>query len=126
LFRANLRRHVPGTETKALEEIPGPARTRPLLNLDRTFATPGALEALADAHESGAWYLRRHQCGDWADIDARDWAPNDIALREGTRILSAYQPGTGEKLWIIAEWDRAVTTLLFWRTTDPPLLGPAS
>ena len=89
-----------------LEEIPAGERTRPVLTLGRTVATPGALSALEAAHETGAWYLRRHQCGDWGDPGAEDWATNDIALREGTRILSAYQLATGEKLRIIVRRDR--------------------
>jgi hypothetical protein len=94
------------------EEIPARERTRPVLELGQAVATPGALEVLAAAHEAGQWYLRRHQCGDWGEMDADDWAANDRALREGTRILSVYPLPTGEKLWIITEWDRSVTTLL--------------
>lgn len=97
---------------RALEEIPAAERNRPLLNLGRTVATPGALAALEEAHESGAWYLHRHQCADWGDLSPDDWTANDAALREGSRVLSAYQLGTGEKLWIITEWNRSVTTLL--------------
>lgn len=97
---------------RALEEIPAAEGNRPLLNLGRTVATPRALAALVEAHESGAWYLRRHQCGDWGDLSPDDWSANDAALREGSRVLSAFQLGTGVTLWIITEWDRSVTTLL--------------
>lgn len=97
---------------RAFEEIPAAEPTRPVLNLGRTVATPGALTALVDAHESGLWYLRRHQCGDWGELSAEDWAANYLALREGSRILSAYRLPTGTDLWIITEWNRSVTTLL--------------
>jgi hypothetical protein len=97
---------------RPLEEIPAAERTRPVLAMGRTVATPGALSALEEAHESGAWYLCRHQCGDWGELSPDDWSANDAALREGSRVLSAYQLGTGVKLWIITEWDRSVTTLL--------------
>lgn len=83
-----------------------------MLTLGQTVATPAALSALVDAHESGEWYLHRHQCGDWGDLDPNDWAANDLSLRDGTRILSAYLLPTNEMLWIITEWDRSVTTLL--------------
>ena len=61
--------------------------------------------------------LERHRSGDWGDLDDEDKAANDRAVGtddvEGTeRILSAYQL-YGEKVWIITEWDRSVTTILF-------------
>src|SRR5437660_6545890 len=92
--------------------MPPVERTRPVLTLGRTVATPGALGALVAAHESGQWYLRRHQCGDWGDLNPDDWATNDQALRDGSRVLSAYRLPTGERLWIVTEWDRSATTLL--------------
>lgn len=97
---------------KPFEEIPAAERTRPVLQPGRIVATPGALDALADAHEPGDRYLHRHLCGDWGDLDEMDWAENDCSLRQGSRILSAYGLPTGVKLWIITEWDRSVTTLL--------------
>ena len=46
-------------------------------------------------------------------VDKEDWAANERALLEGTRLLSAYAlPQTGEKLWVITEWDRSATTVL--------------
>jgi hypothetical protein len=97
---------------RTLGEIPAAERSRPLLRLGRTVATPGALAALEEAHESGGWYLQRHQCGDWGELSPDDWSANDAALSEGSRILSAYSLGTGVKLWIITEWDRSVSTLI--------------
>jgi len=97
---------------KPLEETPAKMPARPVLELGRVVATPGALTALTDAHESGEWYLRRHESGDWGDLCAEDRAVNQQALRLGERVLSEYGLPTGEKLWIITEWDRSVTTLL--------------
>ena len=37
---------------------------------------------------------------------------NDAAVRKGERLLSAYKIG-GKKVFIITEWDRSVTTILF-------------
>lgn len=58
--------------------------------------------------------LIRHLCGDWGDLCEEDAALNDEAVEFGDRILSAYiyEP-TNEKIWIITEADRSVTTLLF-------------
>ena len=80
--------------------------------LGRTVATPGALEALQGAGESPLGYLARHATGDWGDLDADDKRENELSVREGYRILSAYHLGTGVKLWIITEADRSSTTIL--------------
>jgi len=37
---------------------------------------------------------------------------NERALRCGMRILSAYALWTGDRIWIITEADRSVTTIL--------------
>lgn len=82
--------------------------------LGEIVLTPGALDALVAAQVSPGPYLARHRRGDWGgELDAEDIAANNRAAREGTRILSAYTlPGTQERIWIITEWDRSVTTLL--------------
>jgi hypothetical protein len=55
--------------------------------------------------------LRRHASADWGDLPPEDAELNEIGLKEGGRLFSAY--GTGEKrFWIITEWDRSVTTVL--------------
>ena len=37
---------------------------------------------------------------------------NAEALKEGTRLLSAYYLKDGTKIWVITEWDRSVSTVL--------------
>lgn len=56
--------------------------------------------------------LGRHQSGDWGDVDDEDKQTNNDALEYGDRVLSAYTVDD-TKLWIITEWDRSVTTVLF-------------
>ena len=76
------------------------------------MATPGALELLAEHGASPAVLLVRHQTGDWGEgLDDEDQQANEDALRWGTRLLSCYLL-EGERLWIITEADRSVTTLL--------------
>jgi hypothetical protein len=75
-------------------------------------ATPGALAAIRAAGQSPADFLRRHATGDWGDVDGHDWKENQIALREGGRLVSAYQTTKGESLWVITEADRSATTIL--------------
>ncbi len=85
--------------------------------LGQIVATPGALAALAAADTSPSTLLRRHAAGDWGDLDAPDRAANNAALRDGSRLLSAYLVAQGVTLWIITEAAdedgyRPATTLL--------------
>jgi hypothetical protein len=62
--------------------------------------------------------LMAHCSGQWGECDAHDCAVNDEATRHGQRILSAWridpgQPFEGDnRLWLITEADRSVTTAL--------------
>lgn len=56
--------------------------------------------------------LERHASGDWGELDEHDRQENELSLREGFRLLSAYHASNGEKFWIITEADRSVTTVL--------------
>lgn len=57
--------------------------------------------------------LRRHARGDWGEeLGDEDRRANDRALKEGSRLLSAYRTNDGVKFWIITEADRSVTTAL--------------
>lgn len=82
------------------------------LPLGQIVATPGVLGALAAAGEDPAAFLRRDPRGDCGNLDEHDRAVNRQALLNGARVLSAYTLVTGEKLWVITESDRSVTTLL--------------
>jgi hypothetical protein len=55
--------------------------------------------------------LERHANQDWGDLCSEDKKANDDAVRHGGRVLSSYEL-RGDKLWIITEADRSVTTLL--------------
>jgi hypothetical protein len=81
------------------------------LHLGRVVATPGALKLLSEAGENPFAYLARHATGDWGDLCAFDRRQNEIALREGYRVLSFYEVPQG-RVWIITEADRSVTTIL--------------
>lgn len=85
---------------------------KPLFELGRTVATPGAIEALQQAGISAASLLCRHQCGDWGDLENEDLAENKLALNQGLRIFSSYQITEATRIWVITESDRSVTTLL--------------
>lgn len=59
--------------------------------------------------------LARHIDCDWGELCAEDKELNEQALKNGnSRLFSAYIYGEpDEKIWIITEWDRSVTTILF-------------
>ena len=82
------------------------------IELGATYATPGALAALEAAQQTSAEFFSRHEAGDWGEVCPEDWAENDLSVREGFRLLSAYTLKTGVKIWIITEADRSVTTIL--------------
>ena len=80
--------------------------------LGQVVSTPAALQALQQSNESPWTYLARHLAGDWGEVCQEDKEMNDEAVTDGSRILSAYTLKSGEKLWIITEADRSVTTCL--------------
>lgn len=56
--------------------------------------------------------VQRHLAGDWGDLCDEDRTANELALRQGGRLFSVYKDG-GPTIWVITEWDRSVTTVLF-------------
>lgn len=78
--------------------------------LGQVLITPGANEALH--HPDVVNGLYRHSTGDFGELCEEDKALNDEAIETGDRILSAYIDRSGEKFWIITEWDRSATTVL--------------
>lgn len=62
------------------------------------------------------WFTKclcRHITGDWGALDEEDMEANDNALEHGGRLLSNYvHADTKERLWIITEHDRSVTTMM--------------
>ena len=95
-----------------MSNVPTGGRRVANLPLGKLLSTPGAVEALAKAGQSGAELIERHRHGDWGEVSATDWAANDRALTDGERIVSAYSLKNGVKIWIISEANREVTTLL--------------
>ena len=60
----------------------------------------------------------RYMNNDWGEMDKEDKAMNDLAVVNDSRIFASYniprEIGVDEdKIWIITEWDRSVTTILF-------------
>lgn len=78
--------------------------------LGQTVITATALERLNP--EDVAASLGRHIRCDWGDVCPEDKEENELSLREGFRLLSAYADRNGTKFWIITEADRSATTVL--------------
>lgn len=64
--------------------------------------------------------LARYQKCDWGEMCQEDIDANNQAINEGARVFASYKlpddlrVDTGEeKIWIITEWDRSYTTILY-------------
>lgn len=81
--------------------------------------TPGALAVFAQPrpHEqSWQMLLARHVSGDFGDLDETDRRANEIAITDGSMILSSYRLDAETTIWIISdpadEVGQRVTTVL--------------
>jgi hypothetical protein len=84
---------------------------QPRFPLGQVVATRAAHALMAEHHISPTCLLRRHQRGDWGQVDAEDARTNEAALVHGQRLLSVYHCD-GVVLWVITEADRSATTIL--------------
>lgn len=78
--------------------------------LGRLLMTPGVQAQIPPSELMQA--LRRHAHGDWGDLGEEDCRSNELALKDGARLLSAYHSRSGVKFWVITEADRSATTVL--------------
>ena len=87
--------------------------------MGRVVATAGVDERMQKDRIFAAFVsksLRLYENCDWGQTCKEDKTQNDDAVKNGERILAVYeQAGVREpmKIWIITEWDRSVTTILF-------------
>lgn len=81
-----------------------------LFPLGTLAITPAALDALAPAIASDLF--ARHAAGDWGDLSAEDRRENEYSIPRHLRIFSAYNVGEGQRVFVITEADRSVTTIL--------------
>lgn len=94
--------------TQLLYELHRPGR----FALGKLVMTPKVDDTLQRARQLPLEFLLRHKSGDWGNLPPEDRQANERALRDGSRLFSAYLTRTEEKLWVITEWDRSATTLL--------------
>jgi hypothetical protein len=83
-----------------------------LFALGRCLVTPGVQALNIDVGP----FLALHAEGKWGELDPFDVRQNNLAVKQGGRILSAYDAplpnGETARIWIISEADRATTTVL--------------
>jgi len=85
--------------------------------LGELVMTRGVNDLVAEDEEFARFIwgsLKRHAAGDWGDLSEEDKKENEFSLDKYLRLLSAYKRGN-QKIWIITEADRSVTTILFPR-----------
>jgi hypothetical protein len=84
-----------------------------LFELGQITMTPTAISIIAKYKVPIGDLLDRHERGDYGEVSELDWRENTLALLPETveRVMSVYNIET-EKLWIITDPDRKVTTLL--------------
>ncbi|UEP28005.1 hypothetical protein [Burkholderia sp. B21-007] len=92
--------------------LPSKIHAGPRFKLGRIFATPAALEVIADARVSIIDLLIRHVRGDWGDLSESDRQQNELSVDAGLRLLSSYMLPSGQTIWGITEWNRSSTTFL--------------
>lgn len=89
----------------------------PLFRPGQILATPGALAMLEKAGQPIWEFISRHVAGDWGVVGPHDAEANYEALKDGSRLLSAYLLTNGTKVWVITEaededGERIATTIL--------------
>ena len=85
--------------------------------LGREVVTPGIYGAMESSYKFATeiMHVMRLFClGNWGRISAEDKEMNELALKDGDRLMGTYRTCKG-KVWIITEVDRSVTTVLFPR-----------
>ena len=84
----------------------------PVLSLGDLYSTPGARKALEESGQSYVPFLRAISAA-IGEIAARKIGRAMMRRSKVTAgVLAVYHTAKGEKLWIITEWDRSVTTIL--------------
>jgi hypothetical protein len=85
-------------------------------DLGRVLCTNG-IHNFIEENDSNDLYiakcLDRYINCDWGEMCDEDKEMNDDALTSGGRIFASYEKDGMPKIWIITEWDRSATTILF-------------
>ncbi|RYE40093.1 MAG: hypothetical protein EOP24_42140 [Hyphomicrobiales bacterium] len=103
---------------------------KPLFALGELGVTPGAQDLLRQVAIPVCELLKRHQRGDWGQVDEVDMRQNALGVRLGLRIRSAYDISISrvdttpdgvltitsfDTVWIVTSPDRRRTTVFLPR-----------
>jgi hypothetical protein len=88
------------------------AKGFPMTNLFLTARVSEVMKQDNGFQEFVTASIERHFAGDWGEVSVNSKRENDIALSDGSRLLSAYSKNE-RRIWIITEADRSATTVLF-------------
>ncbi len=86
------------------------SQSGPRFPLGRVLITPGA-EALLTPDEIFT-ALRRHQHGDYGEVDEFDSYMNDTSGSRCGMVMSAYRTANGDEYWVKTHGTRSHTTIL--------------
>ena len=84
--------------------------SQPLFKLGQIVTTRTVAENLEGSKVASM--IRNHVTGDFGILENEDIDANKEAIKHGDRVLSAYI-ANGQKVYVITEWDRSHTTVLF-------------
>jgi len=97
-----------------------------MVELGLIDVTPGAQAALEEAGQTADEFVLRHAHGDWGELGTAEIKDNQVSLKEGFRIFSAYTLATGVRISVFTEDDRSMTKILLpdeLYLTERPRLG---
>lgn len=79
-----------------------------------TIGVQNLIDENEDFHKFVCESLEKYTSCDWGQTCDEDKPLNDSAVKHGDdRILAVYEKAGLPKIWIITEWDRSSTTILF-------------
>ena len=92
----------------------------PTFELGRIVITPKAAASIARSGQEPSFFLEKHSRIDQGILNDEDHALNLEAIKPGgpadwpacSRVFTAFKTLLGDKMWVITEWDRSVTTIL--------------
>lgn len=87
------------------------------MELGQTVMTRGINETIMKNRDFSLFItdcFKKYVQGDWGDTCEEDWKLNDHAvINDNDQIVALYKNEKHGDIFIITEWDKSVTTILF-------------
>jgi hypothetical protein len=85
----------------------------PLFDVGTILLSRRALEMLREAGIHPFILIRRHESGDWGNLDSLEWRLNErAAVHGGESIASQYTLGRGLDVWVVTQASRRSTRIV--------------